>query len=100
MYFTWIEETLKLIELWGEDTVQAQINGCKRNAQVFEKIAEEMKEEGHEKSAIQCREKIYAVSTGKILTRRVKPAKAISPGSTSRYWILFLGIDLQLVLDL
>ena len=57
MSFTWTEEeTLKLIELWGEDSVQVQINGCKRNAQILEKIVEEMQEEGYEKSSIQCRE--------------------------------------------
>ena len=32
------EETLKLIEIWGEDSVQAELEGCKRNKQVYEKI--------------------------------------------------------------
>ena len=27
--------TLKLIEIWGEDSIQAQLEGCKRNREVF-----------------------------------------------------------------
>ena len=52
------EETLKLIELWGEDNIQAQLEGCKRNAQVFAKIASEMKDAGYERTRDQCRDKI------------------------------------------
>ena len=40
---TWTdEETYKLIELWGEDKIQAELEGCKRNAHIFEKITREM----------------------------------------------------------
>ena len=51
------EETLKLIELWGDDRIQAQLEGCKRNKEVYERIAREMAEAGLEKTAEQCREK-------------------------------------------
>ena len=28
------QEVLKLVQLWGEDSVQEQLDGCKRNSQV------------------------------------------------------------------
>ena len=56
---TWTdEETYKLIELWGEDKIQAELEGCKRNAHIFEKIAREMAGAGFDRSGTQCRDKI------------------------------------------
>ena len=52
------EEVMKLIELWGEDSVQAQLEGLKRNAQVFDKIAVELRTAGYERTGAQAREKI------------------------------------------
>ena len=52
------EETLKLIEIWGNDAIQAQLEGCKRNQDIYSKIAAEMTEAGHERTAQQCRNKI------------------------------------------
>jgi len=40
------EKTFKLIELWSQDNIQAQLEGCKRNQQVNEKIAVLMQKEG------------------------------------------------------
>ena len=51
------EETTKLIELWGEEDIQAMLEGCKRNKAVYEKIAREMETSGYERSAVQCRER-------------------------------------------
>ena len=56
---TWTEsETLKLIELWNEDNVQSQLEGCKRNKAVFESISRRMNDASFERTANQCREKI------------------------------------------
>ena len=52
------EEALKLIEVWGEDNIQAQLEGCKRNAKVFAKIVSEIKDAGYERTRDQCRYKI------------------------------------------
>ena len=52
------EETLKLIELWSYEDIQAQLEGCKRNQQVYEKIASLMQKEGFTRTYQQCREKI------------------------------------------
>ena len=55
--------TYKLIEIWGNDQIQAQLEGCKRNKTVYERIARAMTEEVHSKSATQCREKAKKLKT-------------------------------------
>ena len=30
------QQVLKLVELWGEDSVQEQLEGCKQNSQVYD----------------------------------------------------------------
>ena len=40
------EEIMKLIELWSEDSIQAQLEGSKRNAIVFNKIVRDMEAAG------------------------------------------------------
>ena len=47
MVNTWSnEEMMKLIELWSEDSIQAQPEGLKRNAIVFNKISRDMEAVG------------------------------------------------------
>jgi len=41
------EEVMKLIEIWGEDTILAQLEGCKHNKEVHKGI------EGNEGSRLQ-----------------------------------------------
>lgn len=56
---TWTkQETLKLIKIWGRENIQAQLEGCKRNQEVYKKIARELQSEGYERTFQQCREKI------------------------------------------
>ena len=53
---TWSkEETLRLIEIRGDDRIQAQLEGVHRNKDVFTKIAREMSESGFERTFQQCR---------------------------------------------
>ncbi len=52
------EETLKLIEIWSEDGIQAQLEGCKRNKVIYDKIARQMTVAGFERTAEQCRDKV------------------------------------------
>ena len=28
-------ETFKLIELWGDETIQEELEGCKKNSQIY-----------------------------------------------------------------
>jgi len=52
------EETLQLIEIWGDDRIQAQLEGTHRNKDVYTKIAREMSEAGFERTFQQCRDKL------------------------------------------
>ena len=51
-------ETFKLIELWGDETIQEELEGCKKNSQIYEKISVEMGKLGYERTLSQCGEKI------------------------------------------
>ena len=37
-------ETFKLIEIWGEEEIQALLEGCARNKAVYDKIARDIGE--------------------------------------------------------
>ena len=68
MTTTWSrDEILKLIEVWGDDNIQAQLNGCKHNQDIFDKISSALLEAGFVRSGSQCRDKIKK-SRGKYRT--------------------------------
>ena len=50
-------ETLKLIEFWSSDDIQMQLEGCKQNQQVGQKIASQIQNESDNITYQQCREK-------------------------------------------
>ena len=52
------EETCKLIEIWGDGSIQVMLEGCKRNRDIFNKIAREMEAAGYHKTSEQCNSKI------------------------------------------
>ena len=83
------EETLKLIQLWGEDSIQAQLEGCKRNAQVFAKIASELREAGYERTVLQCREKIKKLRAD---YRKIRDSHN-KTGTGRKKWKFFEVID-------
>ena len=86
------EETLKLIELWGDDRIQAQLEGCKRNKEVYERIAREMAEAGLEKTAEQCREKAKKL---KAEYRKVKDNHS-KTGQGRKKWKFLEAMDMVL----
>lgn len=53
---TW--NKVKLIDVWGEDTIQAQLQECTRNQKIFEKISRKLTEAGYDRTFQQCRDKI------------------------------------------
>ena len=56
---TWSDsEVVHLIQLWGEEGVQEQLEGAKRNKHVYDKIAKGMREQGSDKTGVQCRAKM------------------------------------------
>ena len=59
MAATWSDgETFKLVELWGDEEIQALLEGCARNKHLYDKIAARMVEAGYERNGVQCRDKI------------------------------------------
>ena len=52
------EETLKLISIWGDASIQEQLEGCRRNRDVYTKIANELADAGYTRSMDQCRDKM------------------------------------------
>ena len=59
MAATWSdEETLKLVELWGNEEIQVLLEGCTRNKHVYDRIAQGMVEAGYAKNGVQFRDKI------------------------------------------
>ena len=51
------QETYKLITIWSNDTIQVQLEGCRRNSNVYKKVAKELTEAGHNRTLEQCRDK-------------------------------------------
>jgi len=63
MVAAWTDtETFKLIELWGDQSVQEKLEECTKNNQVYVKISEEMYEAGCVRTKVQCRDKIKKLS--------------------------------------
>ena len=82
-------ETLKLIALWSEDSIQAMLEGCKRNKDVFSKLAKQMEAAGIHKTADQCNRKINKL---KYEYRKIKDSNARS-GSGRKEWKFYNAMD-------
>ena len=55
----WLDDkTLKLLELWGEESVQTTLEGYARNKSIYDKIAAELNSSGYTRTGLQCREQI------------------------------------------
>ena len=51
-------EVYQLIDLWSDSDIQSQLEGCKKNRDVYEKIAKKLHDAGFNRNAVQCRDKI------------------------------------------
>lgn len=56
-------ETIDLLDLWSDPTVQEEIKNTLRNTPIFEKIVLRMQFLGHEKTINQCRNRIKTLKT-------------------------------------
>jgi len=52
------EETSKLIEIWADDRIQSELEGCHRNKDVYVHVSRKMCDAGYSRTFKQCREKI------------------------------------------
>ena len=57
------EEVFKLISIWSDATIQEQLEGCRRNSQVYKKISDDLRTAGFARTLEQCREKIKKLKT-------------------------------------
>ena len=57
------EEAFKLISIWSEDNIQVQLQGCKRNREVYRKISCDLSLAGYSRTYEQCQEKIKKLKT-------------------------------------
>ncbi|XP_011406402.1 PREDICTED: zinc finger protein with KRAB and SCAN domains 2-like [Amphimedon queenslandica] len=83
------EESHKLLELWGEEGIQAQLEGCTRNKHIYEKVSKSMEESGYSKTAIQCREKIKKLKKD---YKKVKD-KNIPTGTGTTVWKFYDAVN-------
>ena len=65
---------LKLIDIWGEDAIQAMLEVSKRNKDVFKKISSKMTDAGYDKTADQCNSKIRKL---KLEYRKIKDSRKL-----------------------
>ena len=87
---TWIkQDTLKLIEVWGQETIQKQLQSCKRNHSIFVTVAREMRVAGYDRTYLQCRDKIKRLK-GEYRKAKDKQGKTWEQPST---WEFFDAID-------
>ena len=82
-------EVVLLIELWGEDGVQAQLEGAKHNKPVYERIAAELAKTGSDKTAEQCRVKMKKLK----LDYRKECDKHNKNGQGRSTWRFFDALD-------
>ena len=77
------EETLKLIEIWGNGAILAQLEGCTRNQEVYDRIAAELCEAGYNWTGKQCREKVKKLRSEyrKVRDKRSKTQEGRFPES-------------------
>ncbi|XP_061444594.1 uncharacterized protein LOC133366005 isoform X2 [Rhineura floridana] len=54
-------ETLDLLDLWGEEKIQEQLQSSHRNKETYEQLSLQMAARGHHRSAVECRNKTKAL---------------------------------------
>uniref|UniRef100_A0A8C1LBT1 Myb/SANT-like DNA-binding domain-containing protein n=1 Tax=Cyprinus carpio TaxID=7962 RepID=A0A8C1LBT1_CYPCA len=54
-------EVTDLINIWGDSSIQAKLEGSYRNRAVYENISSEMAEHGYRRSWLQCQRKIKSL---------------------------------------
>ena len=52
------KEVQALIAIWGESSVQEELDGAARNQAVYQRIAKQLREQGYDRDWKQCRAKI------------------------------------------
>ncbi|XP_074805112.1 myb/SANT-like DNA-binding domain-containing protein 7 [Natator depressus] len=80
-----IQETLDLIAVWGEESVQAELRTSRRNADIYAKIAQGMGEKGYTRDTQQCHVKIKELRQAYQKTREVNSRSGAEPQTCHFY---------------
>ena len=80
---------MKLLAIWADDRVQAQLEGCHHNKEVYERMVKLLREEGYITTYEQCREKLKKL---KAEYRKIKDKKG-KTGEGKKDWDFFEPID-------
>ncbi|EMP37466.1 Zinc finger and SCAN domain-containing protein 29 [Chelonia mydas] len=80
-----IQETLDLIAVWGEESVQAELRTSRKNADISAKIAQGMGEKGYTRDTQQCRVKIKELRQAYQKTREVNSRSGAEPQTCHFY---------------
>lgn len=77
-------EVVELLQLWGNESVQMELESCLRNQHVFNRIADVLREKGIHRTGDQCREKIKKM---KLEYRRLKDnSKTLRGGRAWKFY--------------
>ncbi|KAG8438372.1 hypothetical protein GDO86_008886 [Hymenochirus boettgeri] len=77
-------EVVELLQLWGNESVQMELESCLRNQHVFNRIADVLREKGIHRTGDQCREKIKKM---KLEYRRLKDnSKTLRSGRAWKFY--------------
>uniref|UniRef100_A0A674B201 Zgc:113263 n=1 Tax=Salmo trutta TaxID=8032 RepID=A0A674B201_SALTR len=61
----WVDgETMILLELWGDDTVQQNLKRCPHNSHIYSEISEKLNFHGYYRTAEQCHTRIKRLKAG------------------------------------
>ncbi|XP_077143194.1 1-aminocyclopropane-1-carboxylate synthase-like protein 1 isoform X1 [Ranitomeya variabilis] len=77
-------EVVELLQLWGNESVQMELESCLRNQHVFNRIADVLRDKGIHRTGDQCREKIKKM---KLEYRRLKDnSKTLRGGRAWKFY--------------
>lgn len=61
----WVDgETMILLELWGDDSVQQDLKHCPYNSHIYSEISEKLNFRGYYRTAEQCHTRIKRLKAG------------------------------------
>ncbi|EMP32470.1 Zinc finger and SCAN domain-containing protein 29 [Chelonia mydas] len=79
------QEVVDLIAVWGEESVQEELQTSKRNADIYAKIAQGMGKKGYTRDTQQCCAKINALRQAYQKTREVNSGSGSEPQTCHFY---------------
>ena len=83
-------EIVKLIDIWSDEAIQAQLEGCRRNQDVYEKIGHKLAEAGFEWTYQQCQDKLKKLRAD---YKRIKDKRGKTREGSYPDWHYFDPLD-------